>query len=316
MMEMMETVRQAADSTASVLLFGESGTGKELIARALHEHSPRLDKPMVTVNCAALPESILESELFGYEKGAFTGANEKKEGRLDRANGGTLFLDEIGELSSAVQVKLLRVLQEGEFDRVGGTEPVRVDFRLITATNRELSAMVEDGQFREDLFYRLNVIALSVPPMRERPEDIPLLVDHFIRMYSRKNNRAISGISQEALSLLRQYRWPGNVREIENVIERAVVLTRNQEIQVDDLPSPVVDNRGEEPSRIRRDGESVVIPLGSKLAEAELVMIKETLKKTGGDKSLAAQLLGIAARTIYRKLEADHLEKLTDDPKS
>jgi two-component system, NtrC family, response regulator HydG len=303
MLEMMETVRQAADSTASVLIYGESGTGKELIARALHEFSPRMDKALVTLNCAALPESILEAELFGYEKGAFTGANEKKLGRIDRANGGTLFLDEIGELSAQVQVKLLRVLQEGEFDRVGGTEPIKVDFRLVVATNRNLETMIEDGLFREDLYYRLNVIAVHVPPMRERPEDIPLLVDHFIRRYSRKNKRAITGASDEALKAFQEYDWPGNVREIENVIERAVVLTRNTTIQVDDLPKPLLRKSDDVPCSIRRDGENVMIPIGSKLADVEQAMIHETLKKTGGDKSLAAQLLGIAARTIYRKLE-------------
>lgn len=303
MIELMETVRQAADSSASVLLHGESGTGKELIARALHEHSPRLDKPMVTVNCGALPESILESELFGHEKGAFTGAHERKLGRIERAHGGTLFLDEIGELSAAVQVKLLRVLQEGEFDRVGGTETIKVDFRLIAATNRSLASLVEKGRFREDLFYRLNVIPLRIPPMRERPEDILLLVEHFVRMYSRKNKREISGVNSEALELLQAYRWPGNVREIENVIERAVVLTRNHEIQVSDLPEPLIENDGERPSNIRLDGSNVLIPIGSKLADAEFALIQETLRKTKGDKSLAAQLLGIAARTIYRKLE-------------
>lgn len=302
--EMMETVRQAADSTASVLLFGESGTGKELIAKALHEFSPRMDKPLVTVNCAALPESILEAELFGHEKGAFTGANENKKGRIDRANGGTLFLDEIGELSAKVQVKLLRVLQEGEFDRVGGTVPVHVDFRLVVATNRNLQTMVEEGLFREDLYYRLNVIALNVPPMRERPEDIPLLVNHFIGKYSQKNRRNISGVSEESMEVLQKYDWPGNVREIENIIERAVVLTRNTEIQLNDLPQPLLQNSAEAPSSIRREGETIVIPLGTKLADVELALIKETLKKTNGDKSLAAQLLGIAARTIYRKLES------------
>jgi two-component system response regulator HydG len=262
-----------------------------------------MDKALVTLNCAALPESILEAELFGYEKGAFTGANEKKLGRIDRANGGTLFLDEIGELSAQVQVKLLRVLQEGEFDRVGGTEPIKVDFRLVVATNRNLETMIEDGLFREDLYYRLNVIAVHVPPMRERPEDIPLLVDHFIRRYSRKNKRAITGASDEALKAFQEYDWPGNVREIENVIERAVVLTRNTTIQVDDLPKPLLRKSDDVPCSIRRDGENVMIPIGSKLADVEQAMIHETLKKTGGDKSLAAQLLGIAARTIYRKLE-------------
>ena len=305
MVQLMETVQQVADSSASVLLYGESGTGKELIAKAIHEHSPRMDKPIVTVNCAALPESILEAELFGYEKGAFTGATEKKKGRLDRADGGTLFLDEIGELPASVQVKLLRVLQEGEFDRVGGAEPIKVDFRLVAATNRNLQQMVQEGQFREDLFYRLNVIALDLPPMRERPEDIPLLVSYFVQKYSQKNNRSIERVSEEAMEIFLRYSWPGNVREIENIIERAVVLAKSAEIQVSDLPSPLLNFSDQRPSSIRRDGDSVLIPIGTRLADAELALIKETLVKTGGDKSMAAQLLGIAARTIYRKLDSD-----------
>ena len=305
MAQLMETVQQVADSSASVLLYGESGTGKEIIAKAIHEHSPRMEKPLVTVNCAALPESILEAELFGYEKGAFTGATENKKGRLDRADGGTLFLDEIGDLSASVQVKLLRVLQEGEFDRVGGTEPIQVDFRLVAATNRNLQQMVHDGQFREDLFYRLNVIALELPPMRERPEDIPLLVSYFVQKYSQKNNRSIERVSEEAMQVFRRYSWPGNVREIENIIERAVVLAKDAEIQISDLPSSLLSSSSPRPSSIRRDGDIVLIPIGTKLADAELALIKETLGKTNGDKSMAAQLLGIAARTIYRKLDSD-----------
>ena len=304
MVAMMETVQQAAPSTASVLLYGESGTGKELIARAIHEASPRKDGPMVAVNCAALPETILESELFGYEKGAFTGADDKKEGRLERANGGTLFLDEIGELSIPVQVKLLRVLQEGEIDRLGGVDPVQVDFRLVAATNADLEAAVKAGRFREDLYYRLNVIAIDLPPLRERPEDIELIADHFARRYALKNDKAIAGLSDAARGALRSYRWPGNVRELENVIERAVVLTRTDTIDESDLPAPLRDVASRTES-IRREGKNVVIPVGTRLEDAERVLIKETLAETGGDKSLTAQLLGIAARTIYRRLEAE-----------
>ncbi len=307
MMETLEVLRQAAPSTATVLLYGESGTGKELMARALHEHSPRTGQPFVIVNCAALPDNILEAELFGYEKGAFTGADERKEGRIERAHGGTLFLDEVGELSPPVQAKLLRLLQEGEFERLGGTETHHVDFRLVAATNRDLEASVKDGSFREDLYYRLNVIGIRLPPIRERPEDIPLLADHFVRRYAKKNDKLVRGISQEVRHALSRYRWPGNVRELENVVERAVVLTRTDQIELKDLPRPL---RDPEPMRggIRRDGAKVVIPIGSRLAEVERVMIDETLKETGGDKSLAAQLLGIAARTIYRKLEAQRKE--------
>jgi two-component system response regulator HydG len=304
MLETMELVQQAAPSTATVLLYGESGTGKELLARAIHEQSPRVGGPMVIVNCAALPESILESELFGYEKGAFTGAAQRKEGRIERAHGGTLFLDEVGELSPAVQAKLLRVLQEGEFERVGGNETVEVDFRLVAATNRDLEAEVREGKFREDLFYRLNVIAIKLPPLRERPEDIPLIAEHFVRLYAKKNNKRIDGMADDVREALRRYAWPGNVRELENVIERAVVLTRQETIGLRDLPAPL--QKGEQRSdQIQRQGASVVIPIGTKLEEVERVMIRETLKETDGDKSLAAQLLGIAARTIYRKLEAE-----------
>jgi two-component system response regulator HydG len=287
-----------------VLLLGESGTGKELLARALHEHSPRMGRPFVVVNCAALPESILEAELFGHERGAFTGAVARKEGRIERAHGGTLFLDEVGELSPPVQAKLLRVLQEGELERVGGTETLSVDFRLVSATNRDLAAAVRDGTFREDLYYRLNVIEIRPPPLRERPEDILLLAEHFLRIHARKNGKPIGGLTDEARAALSRYRWPGNVRELENVMERAVVLTREPVIDLRALPAPLLSaDRGA--PEIERHGGKVVIPLGTKLEEVERVLIHETLKETGGDKSLAAQLLGIAARTIYRKLEAE-----------
>lgn len=302
MLETMEVLRQAAPSTATVLLHGESGTGKELLARAIHEHSQRVAGPFVVVNCAALPESILESELFGYEKGAFTGAQQRKEGRIERAQGGTLFLDEVGELSPSVQAKLLRLLQEGEVERLGSTETQHVDFRLVAATNRELELEVREGRFREDLYYRLNVIGIPLPPLRDRPEDIPLLADHFVRAYASKNAKAVRGLTIEAREALQRYPWPGNVRELENVVERAVVLTRSEHIDLNDLPQPVRASEGPSDG-IRREGSQLVIPIGSRLEDVELAMIKETLKETGGDKSLAAQLLGIAARTIYRKLK-------------
>ncbi len=304
MLATMETVLQAAPSTATVLLHGESGTGKELLARAIHEHSMRVGGPFVVVNCAALPETILESELFGYEKGAFTGATQRKEGRVERAHGGTLFLDEVAELSPPVQAKLLRVLQENEIERLGGHETIRVDFRLVSATNRDLKAMVQEGSFREDLFYRLNVIGIRLPPLRDRPEDIPLIADHFVRHYARKNAKEVLGVTHEAREILGNYAWPGNVRELENVIERAVVLTRGNVIAVEDLPGPVLQAKAH-PGDIKREGRKIIIPLGTKLEDVERVMIRETLAETQGDKSLAAQLLGIAARTIYRKLEAE-----------
>ncbi|MEQ9500750.1 MAG: sigma-54 dependent transcriptional regulator [Deltaproteobacteria bacterium] len=309
MLATLETIQQAAPSTATVMLLGESGTGKELLARALHEQSQRLEGPFVVVNCAALPETILESELFGYEKGAFTGATQAKEGRIQRADGGTLFLDEVGELSAPVQAKLLRVLQENEIERLGGHEPISVDFRLVSATNRDLEAAVKEGTFREDLYYRLNVIEVRLPPLRERPEDITLIAEHFIRLYAKKNNKTVRGLTEDARDKLVRYGWPGNVRELENVVERAVVLTRDEVIDVANLPAPV-QNAVVERGEVHREGKKIVIPIGTKLEEVERFMIHETLEETGGDKSLAAQLLGIAARTIYRKLEA---ERKSDD---
>src|SRR3954451_7544202 len=234
----MDIVMQAAPSLATVLLLGESGTGKELLARAIHDASPRGGGPFVPVNCAALPESILEAELFGYEKGAFTGAVQRHDGRFAQAAGGTLFLDEIGEIPTHVQVKLLRVLQEGEVERLGG-RTTRVDLRLVAATNQDLRAAVKDGRFREDLYYRLNVIALRVPPLRERRDDIPLLAEHFLQIYGERNARRLAGFSRAATEALARHTWPGNVRELENTVERAVVLSRGSSVEIDDLPPEV-----------------------------------------------------------------------------
>jgi two-component system response regulator HydG len=286
-----------------------------LVARAIHEQSPRISGPLIAVNCAALPESILEAELFGYEKGAFTGATQRKEGRIERAHLGTLFLDEVGEMSPSVQAKLLRVLQEGELERLGGNETINVDFRLVAATNRDLEAAVRDGGFREDLYYRLNVIGIHLPSLRDRPEDIPLLADYFVRRFAEKNKKTVHGFTEEARDALVRYRWPGNVRELENVIERAIVLAKGTTLDLRDLPAPVQSGAGGGTREgIRREGAKIVIPLGTKLDDVERMLIKETLKETGGDKSLAAQLLGIAARTIYRKLEAERAET-TDEVK-
>ncbi|WP_230470251.1 sigma-54-dependent transcriptional regulator [Lujinxingia vulgaris] len=294
MREAVDRVRQVAPSDATVLITGESGTGKELFARMIGRLSQRADKPFVAINCAALPESILESELFGYEKGAFTGATQRKIGRFEAADGGTLFLDEIGELSPQVQVKLLRVLQEGAFERLGSNTPTRVDVRVVAATHKDLEAELREGTFREDLYYRLNVIDIKIPPLRHRIEDVPLLSEHFLRRYNEKNRRQIAGFTAEALQAMEAYHWPGNVRELENVVERAVVLDRDEKIDVDDLPTQLVERQAE--------SRHITIPLGTSLEEIEKRVLHETLKMTQGDKKLAAKLLGIATRTIYRKL--------------
>lgn len=291
----LDTAEQAAPSTAHVLILGESGTGKELIARHIHAWSSRRQGPFIAVNCSALPETILEAELFGYERGAFTGAVARKDGRFARARGGTLFLDEIGELSPKVQVKLLRVLQEGEFEPLGGVS-VPTDARIVAATNLNLAEEVEAGRFREDLYYRLNVIELVAPPLRSRREDIPLLVDHFLGVYCRKNARPRLGVTSAALERLVDYGWPGNVRELENVMERASVLCRRLELEVEDLPAPIAEAE-------RHEEGSVRIAIGTPLAEVERRLIQETLRRAEGDKVLAAQLLGISPRTIYRKLD-------------
>ena len=290
----LDVATQAAPSLATVLILGESGTGKELVARFIHDHSARSKAPFIAVNCSAIPETILEAELFGHERGAFTGALARREGRFARASGGTLFLDEIGELSPSVQVKLLRVLQEGEYEPVGG-DTVRADVRIVAATNKDLRAEVAAGRFREDLFYRLNVIAVTAPPLRARREDIPLLVDHFLGVYCAKNNRPRLETPREVLAVLSDYSWPGNVRELENVIERAVVLCRAERITVDDLPDVVQQGESVEPS-------TITFSVGTPLDEVERRLIRETLRHAKGDKSVAAQLLGISTRTIYRKL--------------
>jgi two-component system, NtrC family, response regulator HydG len=295
---MMDMLRQAASSTATVLLLGESGTGKELAARALHELSNRAKGPFVAINCGALPESILEAELFGVERGAFTGAVARREGRFERANGGTLFLDEVGEMPLSAQVKLLRVLQEGELERLGGTQTVKVDVRIVAATNKDLQREVAEGRFREDLYYRLNVVEVRIPALASRREDIPLLADAFLRRFASKNGKTLRGFSPDALSTLENYAWPGNVRELEHAVERAVVLARSDVLEVTDLPESV--RKGPLGS-----AGQLVIPIGTPMEEVERRVIHETLRHTKGDKTLAARLLGIAARTIYRKLERE-----------
>jgi two-component system response regulator HydG len=293
---MMTLVEQVADSSATVLIQGESGAGKEGVARAIHERSARRNKPFVAVNCAALPETLLESELFGYEKGAFTGAAGRKEGRFELADGGTLFLDEVADLTLLTQPKILRVLQEGEFERLGGTRTQRVDVRIVTATNRDLAQLVREKRFREDLYYRLNVITITVPPLRERREDIRLLAQHFLRVYAAKNNRRLEGFTDEAVGRLEAHAWPGNVRELENVIERGVVLAKGSLMDVTDLP--------EEIAGVTPLPEGVLtVRIGTPLAEIEQRLLDETLRVTRGNKTLAAKLLGIDVRTVSRKLE-------------
>jgi two-component system, NtrC family, response regulator len=298
-----EVVRQAAPTKATVLILGESGTGKEIIAHALHEESQRRDKPFVKVSCAALSETLLESELFGHERGSFTGALGRKEGRFELADGGTLFLDEIGEISPATQIKLLRVLQTREFERVGGTQTLKVDVRLVAATNRDLAAEVKAGKFREDLYYRLNVVAVTLPPLRRRKGDLPALASHFIEKYARLYGKDVRGLAPGTLNALLAHDWPGNVRELENAIERAVVLAQNREITADDLPPSL---RGARPDR--REAGSL-IP-GATLYEIEREAILRTLELVGGSTSRAADMLGISARKIqYRMKEYAQMEQ-------
>jgi len=301
MRKVLNLVEQIAPSSATVLILGESGTGKGVIAEAIHKLSDRKERAFVKVSCAAIPETLLEAELFGYERGAFTGAVARKEGRFEIADGGTMFLDEVGEIPPAIQVKLLRVLQDGTFERLGSTRTMSTDVRLVAATNTNLVEAVEQKKFREDLYYRLNVISISLPPLRERPEDIPLLAQHFLRIYSAKNKKEFEGFSKEALEVLAHYSWPGNVRELENTVERAVVLSRKKIITPTDLPEQV--NQGQQVS------EFIRVPIGMPLEEVKNRVIEETLKTTKGDKTLAAKILGITSRTIYRKVGKKHKEE-------
>ena len=294
MQDLFELIQRIAKAKTTVLIYGKSGTGKELVAKAIHYNSPRREKPFVTVNCAALPESLLESELFGHVKGAFTGATNNRKGLFEEASGGTVFLDEIGEISTALQVKLLRVLQEGEVKRVGQTSSIKVDFRLIAATNRDLNEAVRQGNFREDLYYRLNVISLALPELKERKEDIPLLANHFIQKYAKQAHSPVEGISKEAMDLLLRYPWPGNVRELENVIERAVTLGKGPLITPEDLPDLVREEHRQEYEALLEGDLS--------LEELEKEYIKRTLRKTQGHQTRTAAILGIDRRTLYRKI--------------
>jgi len=290
MRRVLELIDKVAPTDATVLILGESGTGKELVARRIHHLSPRREKPLVAVHCAMFPESLLESELFGYERGAFTGAARRKIGHFEYADGGTIFLDEVGELPASVQAKLLRFLQERQFTRLGGVEPVQVDVRVIAATNRDLEQAVREGRFREDLYYRLNVFPIELPPLRERREDIPLLVEHFLK----QRNRSPEVVTPDAMELLVQYDWPGNVRELENVIERALILAGDGKITPELLPF----GRS-------KGGSSIALPEGGvNLEEVERELILQALRRTGGNKARAAKLLGISRRRLYSRMES------------
>ncbi|MDH7483952.1 MAG: sigma-54 dependent transcriptional regulator [Spirochaetales bacterium] len=306
MKRIFDLVRKVAPTRASVLITGESGVGKELIADAIHNLSPRRDRPFVKVHCAALAESLLESELFGHEKGAFTGAASRKRGRFEMADGGSLFLDEIGEINQNVQIKILRVLQERKFERVGGEQTIEVDVRLITATNRDLRKEITEGRFREDLYYRLNVVNIHVPPLRERREDIPLLAMAFLKEFAEENGKQIEGFDPRARQALFAYSWPGNVRELRNCIESAVVMASGRLITIDDLPPG---------PRSSSEARSISIPAFASLEEAERIIIAETLALVGGNKSKAAEILKIGRKTLYQKIEqygiatGDHAEE-------
>ncbi len=292
-----KTITEIAPTAATVLIYGDTGTGKELIANAIHYSSDRKDKPFVALHCASLSEGVLESELFGHEKGAFTGAISQRRGRFELANGGSLFLDEVGEMNSHVQIKLLRVLETGKFERVGGEKTFESDVRIIAATNRDLEKEIKEGRFREDLYYRLNVINLKLPLLRERKEDIGLLIDNFLVKYSKKNKKDIKGITPQSAKLLDNYDWPGNIRELENAIERAVVMARNEYIEPNDLPSNINVNT----KKSRK--ETFRIPSGATMKEIEKKVIIETLQTTNGSKSKAAKILGISTRKIEYKIK-------------
>jgi len=315
--QVMEFVQKVADSDSTVMIQGESGTGKELVARMLHFNSLRKDRPLVPVNCGAIPENLLESELFGHEKGAFTGATHSRMGRFELANGGTIFLDEIGEMSLPLQVKLLRVLQEREFERVGGNRTIHVDVRIIAATNQDLETLVEERRFRKDLFYRLNVIPIVIPPLRERRSDIPLLIDHFLTRFNHSKHTEVSGLAPDALHMLTDYDWPGNIRELENMIERLVVLKKKGVVSIEDLPEKICRRSSgpelkEQFIRFNEDG----INLSREIEQYEKHLIMEALRKANGVTSRAAQLLHLNRTTLVEKLKRkgvdprSHLETL------
>jgi len=308
MHQIFETIEKVADTDSTILILGESGTGKELIAKAIHYNSYRREGPFIPVNCAAIPSELLESELFGHEKGAFTNAIRTRIGRFELANGGTVFLDEIGDMSPNLQSKLLRVLQERQFERIGGVKTVKVDIRIIAATHEDLKVAVEQGKFRQDLYYRLNVIPIQVPPLRERKSDIPLLVHHFLNHFNRSKKRKIQGINNEALSRFLEYLWPGNVRELENIIERIVILTNNDSITVQDLPEKIQTLSLDEQAPLFEIPEEG-ISLDNALNEFEKKLILQALNKTGWIKNKAAQLLNLNRTTLIEKIKRQNLQR-------
>ncbi|MFH1743068.1 MAG: sigma-54 dependent transcriptional regulator [bacterium] len=294
MREVMSHVEQVAPSTATVLITGETGTGKEVVAEAIHFLSPRAGRPLVKVNCGALPDTLVESELFGHVRGAFTGAHRDRQGRFEVADTGTIFLDEIGLMSMAAQVRLLRVLQEGEFERVGGSSPVKVNVRVVAATNQPLEKAVEERRFREDLYYRVKVFHIHLPPLRDRWEDIAILAHHFMTKYAEQNGKRLIGFGVKAMEILESYSWPGNVRELENAIEYAVVLARSDRITASDLPRDL--RPSEEPD------DRIIVPVGISAKDVEGILVRRTLDLTRGDKESAAAMLGFSLRTLYRKM--------------
>ncbi|MCC7342398.1 MAG: sigma-54-dependent Fis family transcriptional regulator, partial [Bryobacterales bacterium] len=306
MQEVFQLVMRVAQAKSTVLIAGESGVGKDLIARAIHFHSPRRDRPFVKINCTAIPENLMESELFGYEKGAFTGAAAAKPGKFEDANTGTVFLDEIGDVSPAVQVKLLRILQEREFERLGSNKTIGIDVRVIAATNQDLRAALEQGTFREDLFYRLNVVPINIPPLRKRKEDIPYLADYFLTKFAKESGRQIESLGDDALQLLESHYWPGNVRELENVIERAVVLSHGRVLTPDDIR---IDDVRKGPM----DAGDRFLPPGMTLDEYEKWLVQEALRRSKGNKSQAARLLGITRNAFRYRLSQTGLESLEGD---
>ncbi|MEK6815277.1 MAG: sigma-54 dependent transcriptional regulator [Nitrospirota bacterium] len=307
MQKVYRMIERVADSDSTIIIYGESGTGKELVARTIHFNSPRRDRPLIPVNCGAIPEDLLESELFGHEKGAFTGAHAMRMGRFELAHGGTIFLDEVGDMSPNLQVKLLRVLQEREFERVGGTRSIRVDVRVISATNKNLEEAVEQRRFREDLFYRLNVIPVTLPPMRRRREDIPLLLDHFLKRLSADKRRSVSGIAPEAMQVLKMYDWPGNVRELENLVERLVILKGEGVIGVEDLPDKILGRR-------RDQGVPFVsipdegVDFEKLVEDFENRLIVQAMEKAAGIKNKAAQYLRLNRTTLVEKMKRRNLQ--------
>jgi two-component system response regulator AtoC len=316
MQQIFEVLDRVADTPSTVLITGESGTGKELIARALHESSSRKDAPYIRINCAAIPPTLIESELFGYEKGAFTGAGASKPGRFELAHNGTLFLDEIGEVSLEMQVKLLRAIQEGEFERVGGISTAKVEVRLVTATNQDLKVRIQEGLFREDLFYRLNVVHIHLPPLRERQEDVPLLISHFLEKYNARFNKKILGVEQDAMRVLVEYKWPGNIRELENVVERCMLFCDHEEIKVLDLPPDLIQSGARDSSSMidesdLRPEDGLKDQIRAITANLEKTLIAKALDQTGRNVTKAARLLKISRKSLQIKMKELGLR---DDP--